>query len=289
MNRAGRVGEAASPARRGTPGKAAVSRRAWLAAPLLAVLATGVPGTAAGAAVRQGPAVVGRPARAGAVPAAALIIRRSSPALVFRWRAPPEAAEAPALLAALRAEALRTAAKGRAVAQRDAAAAAKAGFPFRAYETVADWSLAADTPRLLALAGETYSFTGGAHGNTGFAVRLWDKAGRRAIAFDALFTDWPRARMLIEPAFCAALARMQAERRGGAKTGGDFEACPRLSEQPLVPWGGLSARAGQFRVLLGPYVAGPYSEGSYLVTAPWPEALRPLVRPVYRRDLFGDG
>ena len=39
--------------------------------------------------------------------------------------------------------------------------------------------------------------------------------------------------------------------------------------------------------MVAPYVAGPYAEGSYIVSLPWPEAVRPLVKPVYRQDLFG--
>ncbi len=233
-------------------------------------------------------AVNATPAFAAPVPASALLIRQSSPAASWRWRAAPEAAEQPALLAAMRAEASKAAARDRIAAARDSASAAKAGFPFHRYETVTDWSLAADTPRLLALAGETTAYTGGAHGNTGYAVKLWDKAARRALAIDQLFSDWPRARKLIEPAYCRALAEEQARRRGGKALGGDFDKCPKLAEQPLVPWGGLGTGAGQFRVLVGPYVAGPYSEGSYFVTAPWPDAVKSLVKPAYRRDLFGD-
>lgn len=222
------------------------------------------------------------------IPASALLIRQTSPAIDWRWRAAPEAATQPGLIGAMRAEALHDAAKEKAGAARDAAIARKAGIPFRRYETIIDWSLAADTPRLLALAGEVYSYTGGAHGNSGYSVKIWDKAARRGLAIDALFSDWPRARKLLEPVFCKALADEQALRHRGQLPGGDFDKCPNLSDQPIVPWGGLATRAPQFRVLVGPYVAGPYSDGSYIVTMAWPESVKPLVKPVYRTDLFGD-
>lgn len=223
------------------------------------------------------------------VPASDLLIRQSSPALEWRWRVAPEAATQPALLKAMRSAGLQEAATAKADAAEDAASQKKAGFPFRRYETISDWTLAADTPRLLALAGEIYSYTGGAHGNTGHAVRIWDKTARRSIAFDALFIDWPRARKLIEPGFCRALAEAQKTRRGATPPlGGEFDACPKLSEQPIVPFGGLATRAPQYRVLIGPYVAGPYSEGSYVITTAWPEGVKSLVKPAYREDLFGD-
>lgn len=222
------------------------------------------------------------------VPATDLLIRQASPALTWRWRAAPEAALEPALLRRMRTAALADAARARGQAARDAAAARKAGVPLRRYETIIDWTLAAETPRLLALAGQIYSFTGGAHGNTGYATQLWDRTTDRPLTIDALFTDWPRARRLIEPLFCKALATEQKARRAGEALNGEFDQCPKLSEQPIIPWAGLAARAPQFRVLLGPYVAGPYSEGAYLVTANWPEGVRALVKPAYRDDLFGD-
>jgi len=220
------------------------------------------------------------------VPASDLLIRQSTPELDWRWRVAPEAATAPLLLASMRSEALKAAATDRAAAASDAITAKKQGFPFRRHDRLSDWTLAADTQRLLALAGESYSFTGGAHGNTGYSARLWDKAAKRSIAFDALFSDWPRARKLLEPAFCKALLAEQT-RRLGARPTADMNACPRLSEQPIVPFAGLAPLATQFRVLVAPYVAGSYAEGAYLVTMPWPDAVKPFIKPAYRGDFFG--
>ena len=216
------------------------------------------------------------------VPASDLLINQSTPAISWRWRMAPEAATQPALLAGLRGEALKAAATAKAEAANDAASAKKDGFPFRRYESISDWSLAADTPRLLALVGESYAFTGGAHGNTGYAAKIWDKTAQKAVPFSALFTDWAKARAVIEPAYCAALATEQKARGGNPVSN-----CPKLSDQPIVPWAGLATRATQLRVLLGPYTAGSYAEGSYLITLPWPEGIKPLVKPAYRDDLFG--
>ncbi len=226
-------------------------------------------------------------AAAAPIPASDLLIRRSSPQLGWRWRAAPEAATQPALLKALRTEAQQDAAKASRGAARDAASAAKAGFPFRPHAYMTDWSLAAYTPHLLVLVSEATAYTGGAHGNTGYAARLWDKQARRAIKIDALFSDWPRARKLLEPDFCKALAAEQARRLAGNPPG-ELNACPKLSEQPIVPFAGLSSTAWQYRVLLAPYVAGTYAEGSYKIDMSWPDGIKALVKPQYRSDLFGD-
>lgn len=221
------------------------------------------------------------------IPASALVIRRSAAEYQWYWRIAPEVATQPALLRAMRKTALTEAATAARVAARAAASAKKAGYPFRRYETISDWSLAADTPQLLTLAGEVYSFTGGAHGDSGYAVKIWDKAARRTITIDGLFSDWPQVRKIIEPAYCAALAEAQRARRGTPAGSGAY-ACPKLSEQPVVPYGGRLTSAGQVHVLIGPYVAGPYAEGGYIISLPWPEAIRPFVKPAFRAALFGD-
>jgi hypothetical protein len=229
-------------------------------------------------------ALVAAPALAAprVIPASDLLINQSTPAISWRWRIAPEAATQPALLAGLRGEALKAATAAKADAANDAASARKEGFPFRRYESISDWSLAADTPRLLALVGESYAFTGGAHGNTGYTAKIWDKTAQKPVPFSALFSDWAKARALIEPAYCAALATEQK-----ARGGNPVNNCPKLSDQPIVPWAGLATRATQLCVLLGPYTAGSYAEGSYRITLPWPEGIKPLVKPAYRDDLLG--
>jgi hypothetical protein len=56
----------------------------------------------------------------------------------------------------------------------------------------------------------------------------------------------------------------------------------------IVPYAGLATTARQVRVLIGPYVAGPYAEGSYIITLPWPKAVQLFVKPQYRPALFGE-
>lgn len=159
------------------------------------------------------------------IPASDLLINQSTPAISWRWRVAPEAATQPALLAGLRSEALKAAATAKAEAANDSTSARKDGFAFRRYESISDWSLAADTPRLLALVGESYAFTGGAHGNTGYTARIWDKTAQKPVPFSALFSDWAKARALIEPAYCAALATEQKARGGNPANN-----CPKLAD-----------------------------------------------------------
>lgn len=212
-----------------------------------------------------------------------LFITSADPALRWRWRAAPEVGLEPILLRAMRGEAVAALGKERADARRAMGESRAGGYPFRTYETITDWSVSADTPRLLVLQGNVWRYTGGAHGNSGHAGRLWDRQARRSIAIDALFTDWPRARKLIEPSYCAALAAERRVRRGSEKLEDDFEVCPPLAEQLILPASDLmGAPARQLRVVLPPYVAGPYVEGSYSLTLPWPEGTAALVAPSWK-------
>ena len=233
-------------------------------------------------------APVGLTAAAGAAPilASDLILKNNSANLQYSWRVPPEVGVEPGLFEIMRGKAEAGFAAGLAQANADAAQAKKAGFPVHQYTDLRYWTVAADTMRLLALTGQLYGYTGGAHGNTGYDSVIWDRKTKTAISLPSLFSDRAKARAIIEPLVCKALAAEQKERRGGQKLP-DFDKCPPLSQATLVPYGGMTPVAHSLRVIYAPYVAGPYVEGSYELTIPWPAAIRPLVKPEFREDLFG--
>ncbi|MBE7248930.1 MAG: hypothetical protein INR63_28630, partial [Actinomycetospora chiangmaiensis] len=133
---------------------------------------------------------------------------------------------------------------------------------------------------LLALSAETYSFTGGAHGNTGYRALLWDRKRGQPVAFQALFASWPRTLARLTRAFCPALDAERAKRRGAPVDKADmFGECPKLADQTLLPGGVRGGRFTAVRVLIGPYEAGPYAEGTYELVLPLDPA---LVTPAWR-------
>lgn len=233
---------------------------------------------------------------AGAAPAAAaapilasdLILRNNTATLQYLWRVPPEVGVEPKLFADMRQQGEARLASAKTAADADAKNAKKLGVPFRQYTDMATWTVAADTGRVLAVVAELYGFTGGAHGNAGFDSVIWDKKRQARIGMPDLFTDRAKARAILEPMVCKALAAEQASRRGGRKLGGEFDKCPPLTSATIVPYGGFAPVAYQVQVMFAPYVAGPWVEGAYVLKLGWPEALRPLVKPEYRADLFGE-
>lgn len=235
------------------------------------------------------PLAVSMPASAAPILASDLILRNNTATLQYLWRVPPEVGIEPKLFAEMREQAEARLHSAKAAADADAVNAKKMAIPFRQYTDMATWTVAADTPRLLAVVADLYGFTGGAHGNAGFDSVIWDTKLQQRIAMPDLFADRAKARAILEPLVCKALAAEQAKRRNGAKLGNGFDKCPPLTSATVVPYGGFAPVAYQVQVMFAPYVAGPWVEGSYVLKLGWPDALKPLVKPEYRADLFGEG
>ena len=244
-------------------------------APLRTACALVLLGAVAGAAAGA-PVAAPRP-----ILATDLIAEARTPALEWRWRAPPEAALEPALFARLVRE--RDAARARAAAagardRRDPG-------PGRPHTLDQRWTAPFADDRLIVLLGETYAYTGGAHGNLGHIGRLWDRRRGRMITLADLFTDWPRAALSVESAACAALRAQKARRLAPNTLPADWT-CPPLADAVLVPAGRMGPGT-LVHAIYSPYVAGSYAEGSYDVQFEWPDAARALARPEWRSTLFG--
>ncbi|MBH1998639.1 MAG: DUF4163 domain-containing protein [Sphingomonadaceae bacterium] len=225
-----------------------------------------------------------------APPSKPFAVKDDNGLLEFSYTYPAQAAAIPALvdkfakaMTAAKADALK-------MAQDDSAGAKKSGFPFRAHSLGTDWSMSADTPRFLALQSETYVFTGGAHGMTGYDSLLWDKARARETSVKAVMTSPEAFGSAIRDRFCATLDRQRAEKRGAPVVRGDddFTQCIDPMEQVLT----LTSKDGKMidgvTVIVGPYSAGPYAEGSYDVALPVDAAMRKAIKTEYQ-DAFAGG
>jgi hypothetical protein len=193
------------------------------------------------------------------LPATDLLVRFEGPALSFRWSLAPEAALEPAFVRTLRADALAERAKAIREQEEAIANPPPGRGPIRS-EWWERWQAEAETDGLIALSARQYEYSGGAHGNLGFRTVIWDRAANRRIEFAELFTDPKAALAALQPGFCKALDAERARRRGAEKMP-NFSDCPALSTLPVVPVG--DGRITSLRVLVGPYVAGPWSEGAY--------------------------
>lgn len=180
--------------------------------------------------------------------------------------------------------------KARAALKKEAteakAEARKGGYDFHGFYLSTIWDVEADLPGWLSLSAGSESFTGGAHGMRWFSARLWDKAAKRERAATDLFLSRAAFSAAIRESFCDKLDEERAERRGEPvqrDSGEVFDACIDPAEGAVILGSSDKVRFTWISVLIDPYAAGPWVEGSYVVTVPVTPAVLMAVRPEYRR------
>lgn len=216
-------------------------------------------------------------------PSGARSVAEETDDFLFEYAYPAEAGNIPALAALLdarltraRASLAREAAEGRAAARDN-------GFPFNKYSTGITWAVVADTPRFLSLSAQINSYTGGAHGHSGFDSLVWDKEAGKALKPEEFFSSLEALDAAIGSRLCDMLQRERRARRGSeGAVEGQFDACVRLEDTTLL-LGSSNRRAfNRIGVLMAPYVAGPYAEGSYEFTLPVDGKVIAAVKPEFR-------
>jgi len=231
-------------------------------------------------------------ATASTLPSGARSVREETDDFLFAYAYPAEAGNIPALaqlldrrLERLRVQLVEQAAQGRADARGN-------GFPFNKYSSGVEWKVVADTPQFLSLSAEINSYTGGAHGNYGFDSLVWDKAGERVLQVPELFTSLAALEEVIGPRLCELLDAERARRRASVNDGEEaapepapddpFNACVPLSDTTLLLGSGNGRKFDRLGVQIGPYVAGPYAEGSWEFTLPVDAAVLGTVTAEYK-------
>ncbi|MFC3173634.1 PdaC/SigV domain-containing protein [Novosphingobium bradum] len=203
----------------------------------------------------------------------------------FDYTIPPPVAAIPALRARLEADRARQLARVRREAAADAAEARRGGFPVRKHDYSQTWQVVASLPGWLSLSAAYDTYSGGAHGMRWSGAMLWDrKASRPRNPLD-LFTSRAALSAAIRKDFCAALDRQRAERRGEpVKPGGTapFEECIDPVKQTVLLGSRSHRLFDRIGILVAPYEAGPYAEGSYEVTVPVSAAVLAAVRLQFR-------
>ncbi len=179
---------------------------------------------------------------------------------------------APLLGARLRADAELDFAQLAAMADQDAA---KEGEYFRPYDLTVEWTVAATAGDLISVQGQTYSETGGAHGNRLLEGVIHDHAKGEDISLLDLFDDREIALEVLVP-----LVREQIMVEKMIRYDEKGEPTPQrivetaeslpdhgrwLSEVILVP-STEASMIGGLKVLFSPYDIGAYAEGSYDAT-----------------------
>lgn len=158
------------------------------------------------------------------------------------------------------------------------------GFPFNPYALMVEWKTVTDLPDWLSLSSQTYSFSGGAHGNTGFDTLLWDKRINKARTPMDLFASADALQAAATDSFCAALNKQRAAKRGEPvdPTKDDWmNTCPKITDTTVILGSSNSRTFDRIGFLIDPYTAGPYAEGTYEVTLPVTRAILAAVKPQF--------
>lgn len=207
-----------------------------------------------------------------------------APLYEFSYSYPAAAGRIPALKTWLDKDLARQQAEIATEARDGKEEARKGHFPFNGYDASTSWQVVTDLPGWLSLSGMVEDYSGGAHPNHGPVALLWDKqAGRRMKAVD-LF-DGRALTAALQPAFCAALNKQRAERRGqpvDPNSTDEFDACLDPAKEVLILGSADHRKFTRIGILIGPYEAGPYAEGDYEITLPVTPAVIAAARPQYR-------
>lgn len=146
------------------------------------------------------------------------------------------------------------------------------------------WTLEGQTPRLFSLISNTDTFTGGAHPNHTTSALLWDRSSHQELPLAQLFQSAEAFEGALRPHYCRLLDAERLKRRQGEVLDGDFSKCPQFSDLTIVPAGSGNGPFRTIQLIADPYVAGPYSEGSYEIDVPVPQALVAALKPEFRGD-----
>ncbi len=201
----------------------------------------------------------------------------------FRYKIPPRVAAFAPLKAWFDVDARTTRAKFNREVVAARAAARKDGFPFRGWGATREWKIVTETPRFLSLSVDGYDYSGGAHGMPWSGGLLYDKVTHQRIKPITLFTAPAALSRVIRADFCRLLDKERVKRRGEPVDRKDmFGECIDPVESTVI-LGSSSGRAfDRIGVLVGPYAAGSYAEGSYDLTLPVTPAIVAQVKQQYR-------
>ena len=172
-------------------------------------------------------------------------------------------------------------------AKTDQAEAAKNAYPYRKHSSEVTWKVVTDLPRWLSLSADMYDYSGGAHGMSFFDGLLWDREQNMARTAADLFLSKAALSSELRQPFCAALDKERAKRRGAPvnrNSGDQFDECIDPVEHTIILGSSNGRTFDRIGVLVEPYAAGSYAEGTFDITLPVTSAMLAVVKPAYRSE-----
>lgn len=203
----------------------------------------------------------------------------------FGYSYPSAAGAIPGLAQLLDKRLERAKSELEASAESDKQDAEANSYPYRAHSRETTWQVVADLPGWLSLSAQSYTYSGGAHGMTFFDSLLWNKSTREERDVVSLFVSEDALREAIREPFCDALDREREERRErpvDRGSGDEFDKCIDPLESTAILGSSNGKTFDRIGVLVEPYAAGPYAEGTFDITVPVTDSVMDVVKPAYR-------
>lgn len=209
-----------------------------------------------------------QPRGSGEVLARELYIEERGPNRWSTWTADARIARHPVIFRAMRAQALR------AVPLGDDCS------PSLPCSRVMTDELSYSGSRLLSTFSTTDQFLGGAHGAVGVSDGIYDLRTNRRLRFGDLFSNWSRAKPLIQAKICESLRQVREQMEGIECPDADRVAYG-LTEASEIPVG---RTASGFEVRMSDYALGSYAAGRETLWINLDQRLLDLIKPEYRAD-----
>lgn len=222
---------------------------------------------------------------AAPTPVAARSVAEENDTFEFAYAYPAAAGAIPSLKEVLDKDLDKTRELLAADARKGAIAAKSNGYPYNRYSHSVDWKVVTDIPAWLSMSALIGFYSGGAHPDSVFDTLLWDKIANVRRAPADLFASKAVLNAAIREPFCKELDKQRANKREVQELGGgivEFEKCIEPVEQVLILGSSNGKAFDRIGILVAPYNAGPYSEGSYEVTVPVTAKVMAALKPGYR-------
>ena len=159
------------------------------------------------------------------------------------------------------------------------------GFPYNPHYFSEKWKVVANLPHWLSLSGDFSTYTGGAHGMYGLESLVWDKKVGRGFPAIEMFASPKALTDALGDRLCKALDAERVKKRKGQPKGQsipEFEKCVGVDQATVLVGSSNGKTFNRIGVWFGPYVAGPYAEGSYELNFGIDKAVLDTVKPAYR-------
>lgn len=218
-------------------------------------------------------------------PVAARSVSEENGTYEFSYAYPAAAGAIPALKTMLDADLDKARNELAAEAKEGQADAKSNAYPFNPYSHSVDWKVVTDLPGWLSMSSLIGFYSGGAHPNYVFDTILWDKIANIRRAPTDLFASKAALTAAVRDPFCKELDKQRARKREGQALGGgvsEFEKCLDPAEQTVILGSSNGKAFDRIGLLVAPYNAGPYAEGSYEVTVPVTPKVLAAVKPEYK-------